>query len=312
MNGARLLSVGSYLPERVVRNEEICKLIDSSDTWIRERSGIASRHWASPSESVVRMAAAAAEDALRSGRCRPEEIGVVIVATVSSERRIPSAAAQVSRIIGATHAASFDLGAGCAGFMHAVSLAADMVRVGTVKHALIVGAEKLSAMLDKADRSTAFIFGDGAGAFLIGASDVDLFYPVAWGTDGERSEAIRTTEKGLIAMEGQQVFRWASVEVPKVALEALIRSGFSPCDLGGFVPHQANNRITDALVRRVGIPDDTPVARTIESHGNTSSASIPLALKDMLERGNVESGRPLLLAGFGAGLSYAAQVVCAP
>jgi 3-oxoacyl-[acyl-carrier-protein] synthase-3 len=320
---ARILGVGAYRPSRVVTNEEICEQIDSTDQWIRERSGIVSRRWAARDESVTDMAEAAARQALEAAGVAGGDIDAVIVATVTHPYQTPSSAALLTHRIGATPAAAFDISAACAGFCHGVSLASDMVRGGSAGRVLVVGVEKLSDFTDRLDRSTAFIFGDGAGAVVIGPSDVPAIGPTVWGSDGGQWDVIsqkhswidvrdHTTEWPALRMAGQQVFRWAVWQMAPVAQKALDAAGVTAEDLGAFIPHQANMRIIDAMIKQLQLPAGVPVARDIAETGNTSAASIPLAMERMLRDGQAKSGDLALLIGFGAGLAYAAQVVVLP
>jgi 3-oxoacyl-[acyl-carrier-protein] synthase III len=320
---ARILGVGGYRPSRVVTNAEICERIDSSDEWIRERSGIESRRWAAPDESVIDMSVAAAGKAIAQAGIRPEQVGAILLATVTHPLQTPSAAAAVAERLGATDAAATDLSAACAGFCYGVSLAHDMVRGGSAEHVLVIGCEKLSDFTDSYDRSTAFIFGDGAGAVVIGPSDEPAIGPTIWGSNGAEYDAITQRASWLdvrdhqvefptLTMQGQKVFRWAVWQMAPVAQQALDAAGVKAEDLGAFIPHQANMRITDAMIKTLRLPDHVPVARDIRETGNTSAASIPLAMERMLESGEVKSGDTALLIGFGAGLVYAAQVVVLP
>jgi 3-oxoacyl-[acyl-carrier-protein] synthase III len=320
---ARILSVGAYRPSRVVTNAEICERIDSSDEWIRERSGIESRRWAAPDESVIDMSVAAAGKAIAQAGIRPEQIGAVLLATVTHPLQTPSAAAAVADRLGATDAAATDLSAACAGFCYGVSLANDMVRGGSAEYVLVVGCEKLSDFTDSYDRSTAFIFGDGAGAVVIGPADEPGIGPTVWGSDGSQYDAITQRASWIdvrdhsvdfphLTMKGQAVFRWAVWQMAPVALRALELAGVDPEDLDAFIPHQANMRITDSMIKTMKLPDHVAVARDIRETGNTSAASIPLAMDRMLESGEAKSGGVALLIGFGAGLVYASQVVVLP
>ncbi|MDQ1602748.1 MAG: 3-oxoacyl-[acyl-carrier-protein] synthase [Actinomycetota bacterium] len=320
---ARITGVGGYRPARVVTNAEICERIDSSDEWIRERSGIESRRWAAPDESVVDMCLAAAGKAIAQAGIAPEQVGVVLVATVTHPLQTPSAAADVAYRLGATNAAAFDISAACAGFCYGVGMANDMVRGGSAEHVVVIGCEKLSDFTDSYDRSTAFLFGDGAGAVVIGPSDEPGIGPTVWGADGSQYDAItqraswidvrdHNVEFPMLTMQGQKVFRWAVWQMAPVAKQALEAAGIEAGDLDAFIPHQANLRIVDSLVKTLKLPDHVPVARDIAETGNTSAASIPLAMERMLESGEVKSGGTALLIGFGAGLVYAAQVVVLP
>lgn len=320
---ARILGVGGYRPSRIVTNEEICERIDSSDQWIRERSGIESRRWAAPDESVVDMCVAAAGKAIAQAGIRAEQVSAVLVATVTHPLQTPSAAADVSYRLGATDSAAFDISAACAGFCYGVSMANDMVRGGSAEYVVVIGCEKLSDFTDSYDRSTAFIFGDGAGAVVIGPSDEVAIGPTIWGSDGSQYDAItqraswidvrdHQVEFPMLTMQGQKVFRWAVWQMAPVAQQALAAAGITADQLDAFIPHQANLRIVDALVKTLKLPEHVPVARDIRETGNTSAASIPLAMERMLESGEAKSGGLALLIGFGAGLVYAAQVVRLP
>jgi 3-oxoacyl-[acyl-carrier-protein] synthase-3 len=320
---ARILGVGGYRPSRVVTNDEICERIDSSDQWIRERTGIESRRWAAPDESVIDMCLAAAGKAVAQAGITPADVGAVIVATVTHPLQTPSAAAAVAHRLGTANAAAFDVSAACAGFCYGVSMANDMVRGGSAKYVLVIGCEKLSDFTDSYDRSTAFIFGDGAGAVVIGPSDEPGIAPTIWGSDGSEYDAItqraswidvrdHNVDFPMLTMQGQKVFRWAVWQMAPVAEKALAAAGITADQLDAFIPHQANLRIVDAMVKTMKLPDHVPVARDIRETGNTSAASIPLAMERMLESGEVKSGGLALLIGFGAGLVFAAQVVRLP
>ncbi len=322
---ARLLGIGGYRPARLVPNAEIVERIDSSDEWIRTRSGIATRRWANEDETVVAMSIAAGGKALAHAGITPDQVGCVIVSTVTHLYQTPSAAAEIAYKLGTERAAAFDISAACAGFCYGISLAADMVRSGTSEHVLVIGVERLSDLTDQTDRSTAFIFADGAGAAVVGPSDEPGIGPVVWGSDGQHLDLIRQREEWRdalfapggprmphLTMEGNSVFRWAVYEMAKVAREAIEAAGITSDDLDVFVPHQANMRITDAMARALKLPESVVTARDIVEQGNTSAASIPLAIERLLETGQARSGDLALLIGFGAGLVYAAQVVRIP
>jgi 3-oxoacyl-[acyl-carrier-protein] synthase-3 len=321
---SRIVGVGAYRPSRVVTNEEICTLIDSNDEWIRERSGIVSRRWAAEDESVVDMAVAAGGKALANAGVAADEIGLVLVATVTHPFQTPAAAAEVAYRLGAVHAAAADLSAACAGFCYGVAIASDAVRSGSADHVLVIGVEKLTDFVDKSDRSTVFLFADAAGAAVVGPAAEPGIGPVAWGADGSQLDAIvqapswaelrtdPTQRWPAFTMQGQQVFRWVVRQMIPVARKAMDLAGVRPSDLDAFIPHQANMRITDAMIKALKLPSGIPVARDIADSGNTSAASIPLATARMLESGEVKSGGTALLIGFGAGLVYAAEVVTLP
>jgi 3-oxoacyl-[acyl-carrier-protein] synthase III len=324
---ARILGVGGYRPTRVVPNEEILKHIDSSDEWIRSRSGIATRHWAGPDETVAEMAIAAAGKAIAAAGLTPEEIGAVLVATVSHFKQTPAIATEIAHRLGTGKPPAFDISAGCAGFTYGLTLAKSMVVDGQAKYALVIGVERLSDLTDLEDRATAFLFGDGAGAVVVGPSEEPAIGPTVWGSEGDKSGTITQTvsweayrEKGAatdvrfpaITQEGQAVFRWASYEMAKVAQEALDAAGVRADQLDVFIPHQANVRIIDTMIKALGLPAHVAVARDIETTGNTSAASIPLAMERLLATGAAKSGDTALVIGFGAGLVYAAAVVTLP
>jgi 3-oxoacyl-[acyl-carrier-protein] synthase III len=317
--GARLSGLGSMQPERVVTNDELAETIDTNDQWIRERVGIQSRRIADPGTSLVDMASEAGSRAVKDAGLAASEIDTVIVATCTMPNFIPNAAAQTAERIGIPAPGAFDLNAACAGFCFGLGSAADLVRAGSSRHALVIGAEKLSDYLDWTDRSTAIIFADGAGAAVISAApDEDSvgIGPVAWGSAGDMSQAIRiNTETNALHQEGQAVFRWATTKIAPIALRAIELAGLNPADIDVFVPHQANLRIVEAVARRLqkkGARQDMVVADDIVHSGNTSSASIPMALDHLRAAGRTRSGDVVLLVGFGAGLSYAAQVVVLP
>ncbi|MGW0660441.1 beta-ketoacyl-ACP synthase III [Streptodolium elevatio] len=323
---ARILGVGGYRPVRVVPNSELIERIDSSDEWIQSRSGIKTRRWANSEETVAEMSIAAAGKALAHAGVSAEQVGCVIVSTVTHLKQTPAIATEIAYRLGAGggRAAAFDVSAACAGFCYGLTLANDMVRGGSAEYVLVIGVERLSDLTNPDDRSTAFIFGDGAGAVVVGPSDVPGIGPVVWGSDGANKDTITQTESWeelrnnseapfpTLRMEGQTVFRWAVWEMAKVCKEALDAAGVEAAELDAFIPHQANMRITDAMIKALKLPAEVPVARDIAETGNTSAASIPLAMERMLETGEAPSGGTALVMGFGAGLVYAGQVITLP
>ncbi len=317
--GARLLGLGSMQPDRVVTNDELAARVDTNDEWIRSRVGIESRRIADKDTLLVEMAAEAGVRALKDSGVEPTDVDAVIVATCTMPDAIPNAAAQVAHRIGIPAPAAFDVNTACSGFSYGVAVAADLVRAGTARNVLVIGAEKLSDWLDWDDRSTCIIFADGAGAAVVGvAPDADSVGvgPVAWGSAGDQYETIRINpDTRALHQEGQAVFRWATTQVAPVALRAIELAGLTPADVDVLVPHQANLRIVEAVAKRLrakGARADMRVADDIVHSGNTSSASIPLALDHMRTQGRLRSGETVVLVGFGAGLSYAAQVVVCP
>ena len=320
---ARIWGVGGYRPERVVTNDEICEHIDSTDQWVRERSGIITRHFAAMEETVVDMASAAAIEALKAAGLTASQLDAVIVATVTHPYQTPGAAPIVAERIGATPAAAFDISAACAGYCHGIALANDMIRGGSAQFVLVIGVEKLSDFTDRTDRGSAFIFGDGAGAAIVGPSDFQGIGPAVWGSDGSKWEMISQRNSWIevrddnaawpaITMQGQSVFRWAAYSMAPIAQAALDKAGIKADDLDVFIPHQANMRIIDALAKKLKLPEHIAIARDIAETGNTSAASIPLATQRMLDSGEAPHGGLALQIAFGAGLVYAGQVIVLP
>ncbi|MDJ0393522.1 beta-ketoacyl-ACP synthase III [Rhodococcus sp. G-MC3] len=321
---SKLLGLGVHRPERVVTNDEICEFIDSSDEWIQTRSGIKNRRFTEPKQNVVYMSIEAGKKALEASGVSAEQIDTVIVATSTHLEQTPQAAAKVAHALGTSGPAAFDIGAGCAGFCYALTVASDLVKAGTSQYVLVIGAEQLSETTDPYDRTTRFIFADGAGAVVVGQSDETEIGPAVWGSDGSQADAIHQTidwfdyiktegaERPWIKMNGISVFRWAAFEMGKAAQKVLDVAGVRADELHAFVPHQANSRITELLAKSLHLNDDTPVANDIAETGNTSAASIPLAMEELLRTGKAKSGDTALLLAFGAGLSYAGQVVKLP
>jgi 3-oxoacyl-[acyl-carrier-protein] synthase-3 len=315
MPGSRILGFGGYQPDKVVTNDDLAKVVETNDEWIRSRVGIASRRVAAADETVADMAEAAGAKALAASGLEPSAVDLVIVATCSPEVPLPNVAATVGYRLGIAAPGAYDLNAACAGFCYAMATASDAVRAGSARNVLVIGAEKMTSWIDWTDRSTCIIFADGAGAAVVGPApdgEPSGIGPVVWGSAGDLADKITIREDNrAIQQDGQAVFRWATTALHPVALEACARAGVSPADLSAFIPHQANLRIIEAIARKLGIPRER-VADDIVHAGNTSSASIPLALSRMAEQGRLQPGTPALLIGFGAGLSYAAQVITVP
>jgi 3-oxoacyl-[acyl-carrier-protein] synthase-3 len=315
-SAARILAFGEYQPSQVVTNDDLAKTIDTSDEWIRSRVGIASRRIAGPDETLTDLASAAGGKALAASGLSPADIDLVIVATCTPESPIPNVSARVAQRLGITAPGAYDVNAACAGFCYALSNASDAVRAGSARHVLVIGAEKLSQWVDWTDRTTCIIFADGAGAAVVGPVDGPDepagIGPVAWGSAGDLADRISIADRNsFIVQEGQAVFRWATTKLYPVALEACERAGVTPQELAAFIPHQANLRIVESIARKLRAPQ-AKVADDIVHAGNTSSASIPLALARMIGRGELSSGGYALLLGFGAGMTYAAQVIAIP
>ncbi|KZM69923.1 beta-ketoacyl-ACP synthase 3 [Nocardia terpenica] len=325
---ARIEGLGAYRPRRTVTNDEICERIDSDDEWIRARSGIVTRGHASAKETLVEMGASAARAAVADAGLVPADIDCVIVTTLSSLRNTPSVSAEIAHELG-LRAGAFDVGAACAGFNYALTIARDLVRGGSAGRVLVVSVERLSDLTDFEDRTTAFLFADGAGAVVVGPSATPGIGAVVWGSEGSKSEAIRQHTRWdalrdpdalarpgfrfpALSMVGQDVYRWATSAMVTVAGQAMAEAGVAADDLAAFVPHQANLRITETLVRALGLPRSVVVARDIVTQGNTGSASIPLAMEALRADGAVSPGDLALIMGYGAGLVHAAQVVAIP
>jgi 3-oxoacyl-[acyl-carrier-protein] synthase-3 len=311
-NGSKILSFGHYQPSRVLTNHDLAQMVDTNDEWIQSRVGIRERRIAD-GETVADMAGFAAEKALAASGLTAADIDLVVVATCSNADRSPNTACRVAAKLGMTAPAAFDINTACSGFSYALANADHAIMAGAARNALVIGVEKLSEITDWSDRSTAVIFGDGAGAAVLTAvaeGEEPGIGPVVWGSDPSEAIAIEGW-RPYIVQEGQKVFRWATTAVPPIALAACAKAGVDPAELGGFVPHQANLRIIEPLARKLGVNPDL-VARDIVESGNTSAASIPLALSKMIERGEVKPGSPVLLLGFGGGLTYAGQVVRCP
>ncbi|MFR9750581.1 beta-ketoacyl-ACP synthase 3 [Nocardia sp. 004] len=330
-----MLGIGAYRPQRLVSNDEVCEVLDSTDEWIYERTGIRNRRWVSGDETLRSIAAAAGERALRNSGIDRSKIGALILATSSWLKLTPHGAPSVASDIGMNGIAAFDLTSGCGGFGYGLGVAADMIRAGSAEYVLLIGAETMTVGLDPTDRGTAMIFGDGAGAVVVGPSEENGISPTVWGSDGEHADAIMQdidfleymhraqAMQGLdpatdpvgrmsLRMEGQQVFRWAAVTLPRALSTALELSDVAKEDIDVFIPHQANARISELMKKNLGLADEIPMANDIENTGNTSAASIPLAMEEMLVTGKAKGGQTALLLGFGAGLSYAGQVVTLP
>jgi 3-oxoacyl-[acyl-carrier-protein] synthase-3 len=308
---ARILAVGDYRPARMLTNDELATMVETNDEWIRTRVGISTRRIAAAEDTITAMGAAAAGKALAASGLGPDDIDLVIVATCTLSTPMPAAAPTIAAKLGIRAPGAFDINAACAGFCYGLATANDAIRGGSARHVLLIGAERLSDWIDWTDRSTCIIFGDGAGAAIIGPSDEPGIGPVVWGSDGDSADVIYTSDDRVLHMAGQPVFRWATTEMGKVAIEACERAGVKPSELAAVVPHQANLRIIESIARQLGATDAV-IARDIVDAGNTSAASIPLALTRLAEQGQIRTGDPALVVAFGAGLTYAGQVIACP
>jgi 3-oxoacyl-[acyl-carrier-protein] synthase-3 len=320
---SKIYSLGAARGDLLVTNDDVAGPIDSSDEWIRQRTGIVTRRRASNNVSLMDMAVAASLEAIEKAGIKPEEIGAVLFSTITHPYQTPSAATLLADKIGANPAPAFDISAACAGYCYGIAQADALVRSGMAKYVLVVGGEKLSDFIDPTDRSISFLLGDGAGAAIVGPSDTPGISPTVWGSDGSKWDAVSMTSSLLdfrdgtaswptMKQEGQTVFRWAVWEMAKVAKEALEVAGIRAEDLSALVTHQANIRIIDELAKQLNLPDSVVVAKDIINTGNTSAASIPLAMHELLSSGAVKSGGLALEIGFGAGLAFGAQVVILP
>jgi 3-oxoacyl-[acyl-carrier-protein] synthase-3 len=319
----RILSIGAARGDVVVPNDDLVGPIDSSDEWIQQRTGIITRTRASQDVLAVDLATDAAREAIERSGIDPQQIDAVIVATISNTQQTPSMAAVVADRVGTTPAAAYDVNAACAGYAYAIAQADALIRAGAAHYALVIGAEKLSDVVDPTDRSISFLLGDGAGAVVIGPSEYPGIAPTVWGSDGSKADAVgmnhtlQEYRRGeapwpTLRQEGQTVFRWAVWDMAKVAKKALAAAGITADQLAAFIPHQANMRIIDELAKQLKLPDSVVIARDIATTGNTSAASIPLATHRLLEEHPDLSGGLALQIGFGAGLVYGAQVVMLP
>jgi 3-oxoacyl-[acyl-carrier-protein] synthase-3 len=321
---SRILGLGAARGENLVTNDDIAGPIDSSDEWIRQRTGIVTRVRAGADVSVLDLAEEASRSAIAQAGIEPGEIDAVILSTISFPHMTPGGAPTLADRLGASPAAAWDISAACAGYCYGIGQADALVRSGQSRNVLVIGAEKMSDFVDPTDRSISFLLGDGAGAVVIGASDHAAIGPTIWGSDGSRADLIRQTNSWLelredpalpfptLRQEGQSVFKWASFQLAPIASAAIEAAGLTPADISAFIPHQANMRIIDQMIKQIGLPEGIAVARDIADSGNTSAASIPLATERLYRDNAVKSGDLALQIGFGAGLVYAAQVVELP
>jgi 3-oxoacyl-[acyl-carrier-protein] synthase III len=312
--GSRILAMGHYQPARVLTNDDLAQMVDTNDQWIRDRVGIVTRRIAD-NETVADMAAAAAGKALAGSGLAAGDIDLVVVATCSSIDRSPNVACRVAAKLGIAAPGAYDINTACSGFSYAMGTVDHAIRAGAARNVIVIGAEKLSDFTDWTDRSTCILFGDAAGAaVLTGVPEGETpgVGPVLWGSVPERSDAVRIEGwRPYIQQEGQSVFRWATTALAPLALDAIRRAGYEPADIKAFISHQANLRIIEGIAKRLDLPDAIIATDIVES-GNTSAASVPLALSKLIERHEVPSGAPVLLFGFGGGLTYAGQVVRCP
>lgn len=322
--GAHIVGWGMAVPQQVLTNDDLATMVDTSDEWIRQRTGIVERHIASPEETTFTLSLQAARIALERADLDPVRLDMIIVATITPDHALPSTACLLQDALGAKKAAAFDLSAGCSGFVYALGIAADLLRAGTYRYVLVVGAETLSRIVDWTDRGTCVLFGDGAGAVVVQASGAPGgILSTVLGADGSGAEVLIQPAGGsalpasaetvaarqhYVKMKGRQVFRFATRIMPEVSRQVLQQAGLKIEDVSLFIPHQANDRILQMSARSLGVPEERMFSN-LARYGNTSAASIPIALCEAIEAGRVRRGDLIVCAGFGAGLTWAATAI---
>jgi len=322
---SRIYSLGAARGDVTVTNDDIAGPIESTDEWIRQRTGVITRMRASKDVTAADLATTAAKEAIAKSGIDPSQIDAVLISTISNTVQTPSMAALVADRVGANPAAAYDISAACAGYTYGIAQADSFIRSGLAHYVLVIGAEKLSDYAKPTDRSISFLLGDGAGAAIVGPSDFPGISPTVWGSDGSKWDAVGMdhtlgeyrdgkgeVEWPMLRQEGQTVFRWAVWEMAKVAALALEKAGITSDQLAAFIPHQANMRIIDEFAKQLKLPESVVIARDIATTGNTSAASIPLATHKLLAEHPELSGGLALQIGFGAGLVFGAQVVVLP
>ncbi|MGE7926974.1 beta-ketoacyl-ACP synthase III [Lysinibacillus xylanilyticus] len=306
---AGIIGIGKYVPEKVVTNFDLEKIMDTSDEWIRTRTGIEERRFAADDQETSDLAVAAAKEAIAKAGITPEEIGLILVATVTQDQNFPSVACMVQEQIGAVNAAAMDQAAACAGFIYSLVTAKQFVESNAYKYVLVVGVEKLSKVLDWEDRNTAVLFGDGASAAVVGpVSEGRGILSFELGADGTGGKNLYLTQQDTIAMNGREVFKFAVRQMGESAVNVLEKAGLTKEDVDFLVPHQANIRIMESARERLELPPEK-MSKTIHKYGNTSAASIGISLVDELEAGKIKDDDLLVLVGFGGGLTWGAVTV---
>ncbi|ACQ71645.1 MULTISPECIES: beta-ketoacyl-ACP synthase III [Exiguobacterium] len=300
-----IIGIGSFLPDNRVTNIDLEKRMDTSDEWIRTRTGIEARHLAEGDVTVADMATRAAERALQSAGVSIDEIEAIVCATATAPA-FPATACVVQANLGAKAAVAFDVSAACSGFIFAMDTAKSLMDSKGLKKTLVIGAEKMGSLIDWDDRSTAVLFGDGAGAVVLGEDEIASIDSLVLGSDGTGGKHLYENEEGKIVMNGREVFKFAVRKMPEIVLEALDKADKTLEDLDVLVPHQANRRIIDAAMERLHLEEEK-VVMTIQDHANTSAASIPLALAEAVKSGKIQDGQTVVIAGFGAGLTWGAS-----
>jgi 3-oxoacyl-[acyl-carrier-protein] synthase-3 len=316
MTCARIVGTGSYLPPRVVKNDEFAAHLDTSDAWIRERTGIVQRHIADESQASSDLALQASRAALQAAAVKPEEIDLVIVATSTPDFVFPSTACLLQAKLGLKHCAAFDVQAVCSGFVYALATADNFIRAGTHRRALVVGAEVFSRILDWSDRGTCVLFGDGAGAVVLAAGERPGVHASVLRADGSHAGILsvpgnvcggRIVGSPYLHMQGKEVFKFAVKVLDEVARETVAAAGMRLADIDWLIPHQANVRILEATARKLGLPAERLVV-TVDHHGNTSAASVPLALDEFVRAGKIRAGHRVMLQGVGGGFTWGATL----
>ncbi len=303
---AGIIGIGKYVPEKVMTNFDLEKIMDTSDEWIRTRTGIEERHFAADDQETSDLAVAAAKEAIAKAGITPEEIGLILVATVTQDQTFPSVACMVQEQIGAVNAAAMDQAAACAGFIYSLVTAKHFVEANAYKYVLVVGVEKLSKVIDWQDRNTAVLFGDGASAAIVGpVSEGRGILSFELGADGTGGKNLYLTKQDTIAMNGREVFKFAVRQMGESAVNVLEKAGLTKEDVDFLVPHQANIRIMESARERLELPPEK-MSKTIHKYGNTSAASIGISLVDELEAGKIKEDDLLVLVGFGGGLTWGA------
>lgn len=314
---AKILGTGSYLPAHRVTNHDLAQKIDTSDEWISTRTGIKARHIAAENEKTSDLAAAAAHIAIKNAGVAHEEIDLIIVATATPDMQFPSTASIVQHKLGIAGCPAFDVQAVCAGFMYALSTANAYIRSGMSKKALVIGAEVFSRIVDWNDRTTCVLFGDGAGAVVLGASEEKGIIHSKLHADGSHLDLLKTPAQmangqicgtPFVQMDGQGVFKFAVKQLSAVAQEVLSESGYTAEQVDWIVPHQANRRIIEATAKHLGLPMEKVIV-TVDEHANTSAASVPLALDEGIRSGKIQRGQTLLLEGIGGGFTWGAVLI---
>ncbi|MHB8154058.1 MAG: beta-ketoacyl-ACP synthase III [Vulcanimicrobiaceae bacterium] len=318
--GVKIAAVAHYAPARIVTNEDLTRWLDTSDEWITSRTGMKRRHWAAPDQATSDLAIAAARRLLEQANCDPNEVDCYIVATCTADYPFPATACIVASKLGAKGKAAFDIEIACSGFIYGLTVASSLIRSGVYRRIVLIGAETLSKIVNKGDRGTAILFGDGAGAVLLEATQEDSFLSADLGSDGSRPEILlveaggsrRATDAAAIAanahlihMAGREVFKFAVNKMISATGRALEKAHLTKSDVDFLIPHQANKRIIDAAAKYLGMPPEKVVCN-IHEYGNTSAASIPIALSESVEQGRIAPGNVIVFVGFGGGLSWGA------